>query len=73
MIKFYWDEVVVVGRPGVVASPCVVVSFPLCLHLKPCRYVVGSSEFEIVGCEGPVIICTSCVPKVHHDENLVLM
>ena len=73
MIELYWDGVVVVDKSGVVASLCVVVSFPLCLSTEPCRYVVGSSEFEIVGCEDPVIFCASCVPKVRHDENLVLM
>ena len=61
MIELYWDGVVVVGRSGVVASPCVVVSFLLCLSAEPCRYVVGSSEFEVVGCEDPVIVCASCV------------
>ena len=73
MIKLYCDGVVAVGRPGVVASPCAVVSFPLCSSSKPCRYVVGSSEFEIVGCKDPVVFCASCVPVVRHDENLVLM
>ena len=73
VVKLYWDGVVVVGRPGVIAGPCVVVSFPLCLSLKPCRYVVGSPEFEAVRCEDPVIVCASCVPKVRHDENLMLM
>ena len=73
MIKFDCDGVVAVGRPGVIASPCAVVSFPLCLSSKPCRYVIGSPEFEVVGCEDPVIFCASCVPRVCHDENLVLM
>ena len=73
VIELYQDGVVVVGRPSVIASPCVVVSFPLRLGSTPCRYVVGSPEFEVVGCEDPVIVCASCKPKVHHDENLVLM
>ena len=72
-IKLYWDGVVVMGRPGVIASSCVVVSFPLYLSSEPCRYVIGPSEVEIVGCKDPVIVCASCVPKVRHDENLVLM
>ena len=73
MIKLYCDGVVAVGGPGVVASLCAVVSFPLRLSLEPCRYVVGSSEFEIVGCKDPVVFCASCIPVVCHDENLVLM
>ena len=73
MIKLYCEGVVTMGRPGVVASPCTVVSFPLCLSSKPCRYVIGSSEFEIVGCKDPVVFGADCVPVVCHDENLVLM
>ena len=73
MIEFYQDGVVVVSQSGVIASSCVVMSFPLCLSLKPCRYVVCSLEFEIVGCEDPVIVSGSCFPKVHHGESLVLM
>ena len=73
MIKLDCDGVVTVGRPGVVASSCAVVSFPLRSSLKPFRYVVGSSECEIVGCKDPIVFCASCVPVVRHDENLVLM
>ena len=73
MIKLNCDGVISMGRPGVVASSCAVVSFPLRLSLKPFRYVVGSSEFEIVGCKDPIVFRASCVPMVRHDENLVLM
>ena len=73
MIKLYCDGVVAVGRPGIVAGPCAVVPFPLCLSSKPFRYVVGSSECEVVGYKGPVILCAGCVPVVCHGENLVLM
>ena len=73
MVELYWGGVVVVGRSGVVASSCVVVSFPLCLSSKPCRYIVCSQEFEIVGCEDPVIVGGSCIPMVRHSESLVLM
>ena len=73
MIEFYCDGVIAVGGPGVVASSCVVVSFPLRLSPKPRGYVVGSSEFEIVGCKDPIVFRASCVPMVCHDENLVLM
>ena len=73
MIEFYWDGVVVVGGSGVIASACIVVSFPLSLSMKPCRYVVGFSEFEVVGCKDPIVVCASCIPKVRHGENLVLM
>ena len=73
MIKLDCDGVVTVGRPGIVANSCAVVSFPLRLSSKPFRYVVGSSEFEIVGCKDPIVFRASCVPVVRHDENLVLM
>ena len=73
MIKLYCDGVVTVDRLGVVAGPCTVVSFPLCLSSEPCRYVVGSSDFKIVGCKDPVVFGASCVSVVRHDENLVLM
>ena len=73
MIKLNCDGVVTVGRPGVVARSRAVVSFPLCLSSKPFRYVVGSSEFEIVGCKDPIGFRAGCVPVVRHDENLVLM
>ena len=73
MIEFYQDGVVVVSRSGVIASSCIVMSFSLCLSSKPCRYVVCSPEFEIVGCEDPVIVDESCFPKVRHGESLVLM
>ena len=72
-VEFYCDGVVAVGRSGVVAYPCTVVPFPLCLSLKPFRYVVSSSEGEIVGCKDPVVLCASRVPVVRHGENLVLM
>ena len=73
MIEFDCDGVVTVGGPGVVASSCAVVSFPLRLSSKPFRYVVGSSEFEIVGYKDPIVFRASCVPVVRHDENWVLM
>ena len=72
-IKLDCDGVVTVGRPGVVARSCAVVSFPLRSSLKSFRYVVGSSEFEIVGYKDPIVFHASCVPVVRHDENLVLM
>ena len=73
LIEFYCDGVVAMGGSGVVANPCTVVPFPLCLSLKPFRYVIGSSECEIVGCKDPVVLCASRVPVVCHGENLVLM
>ena len=72
-IKLYCDGVVAVGGPGIIANPCTIVTFPLCLSSKPFRYVVGSSECEVVGCKDPVVFCASCVPVVRHGENLVLM
>ena len=73
MVKLYWDGVVVVSRPGIIASSCVVMSFPLRLSTKSCRYVVCPLKFEIVGCEDPVIVSGGCIPKVCHGESLVLM
>ena len=49
---------------GIIASSCIVMSFPLCLSTKSCRYVVCPSKFKIVGCEDPVIISGGCISKV---------
>ena len=73
MVKLYWDGVVIVSRSGIITSSCVVMPFPQHLSAKSCMYVISSPEFEVVGCEDPVVFGGSCVPKVCHSESLVLM